>query len=92
MGKLYRIAAASLACSLLAGCGDTTAVPEGQGAATQQDADDAHYIESLTPTNDYYGYIMGIRYLIISSIVGAIYGFIMCIPYVFVRGELELIG
>ncbi len=57
MGKLYRIAAASLACSLLAGCGDTTGVPEGQGAATQQDADDAHYIESLTPANDYYGYI-----------------------------------
>ena len=34
-------------------------------------------LKGLFRLNDYYGYIMGIRYLIISSIVGAIYGFII---------------
>ena len=34
-------------------------------------------LKGIFRLNDYYGYIMGIRYLIISSIVGSIYGFII---------------
>lgn len=55
---LGRVAAVFAVCTVC-GCADSgtgTVGQAGPGAAAQ-DADDEHYIETLTPANDYYGYI-----------------------------------
>ncbi len=58
MRKKIRMIAAALACCLAVGCSDTPAAPEVQGSETNtQEGGDSDYIETLTPANDYYGYI-----------------------------------